>query len=284
MVFFIQVAPDDMFCELGVGHFLRNDKLHLRRGDCEPKAIGPSSLLNHILSLSGDAKSLCTSNGGQGVATVAFTRKLCFPNVSRVDCQEAGHENSSAMLAIYRELFWQYGLHNLSREGLTEEASELLMSDSDALQQLNAYADDGLTPLHVASREGHIGMVSALLDHGAVVNQRRLGHRSTPLHYAIQYQHVGVVELLLKHGAYVDRKAWDHFNRSFTAMHMHTFSSAEMQELLFNACPELAVFDAAANSGLVNGSSKRNRIRDKSLREGKCKWRLQRAREITDGS
>ena len=60
--------------------------------------------------------------------------------------------------------------------------------------------DNGSTPLHLASREGHGGVARLLLEHGAdTTAQDRLG--STPLHLALQWGHEDVVRLLLEHGA-----------------------------------------------------------------------------------
>ena len=60
--------------------------------------------------------------------------------------------------------------------------------------------DNRLTPLHLASREGHLDIARFLIEHGANVtaHQREL----TPLHHASQRGHLDLARLLVEHGAY----------------------------------------------------------------------------------
>jgi ankyrin repeat protein len=59
----------------------------------------------------------------------------------------------------------------------------------------------GLSPLHLAARQGHSDVVAALLDAGADVNQRTTGDQSTPLLVAIINGQFDLAKLLLDRGA-----------------------------------------------------------------------------------
>ena len=58
----------------------------------------------------------------------------------------------------------------------------------------------GLTPLHHASRGGHVGCCLALLRAGADAGARSAGG-ATPLHRAAYMGHADVVKILLRHGS-----------------------------------------------------------------------------------
>jgi ankyrin repeat domain-containing protein 50 len=58
------------------------------------------------------------------------------------------------------------------------------------------------TPLHLASRKGHVKAARVLLDRGAGAEARDK-HNSTPLHLASRGGHVEVVRLLFEHGAHI---------------------------------------------------------------------------------
>jgi ankyrin repeat protein len=64
--------------------------------------------------------------------------------------------------------------------------------------------DGGVTPLHVAAREGDVEMIRLLLAHRSPVDPRDR-YRATPLHYAAARKQVGAVRALLAAGA--DRRA-----------------------------------------------------------------------------
>ena len=65
----------------------------------------------------------------------------------------------------------------------------------------------GLTPLHLASREGHIEVARFLVECGADARAQDCD-LSTPLHLASQQGHLEVVRFLIEHGA--DVRAHDH--------------------------------------------------------------------------
>jgi ankyrin repeat protein len=79
------------------------------------------------------------------------------------------------------------------------DVARLLISSG---ADVNAEADSGYTPLHVASGLGQTPMVDLLLKAGG--NPNALDTRGTPLHAAVLGGHKEVVELLLKNGARFD--------------------------------------------------------------------------------
>ena len=62
------------------------------------------------------------------------------------------------------------------------------------------YFDDGLTPLHLASRQGHLDIARFLVEHSANVAAQDQGG-STPLHLASERGHLDLARLLVEHGA-----------------------------------------------------------------------------------
>ena len=59
----------------------------------------------------------------------------------------------------------------------------------------------GATPLYIASQEGHLNVVEALLRAGALPNKARTSDGNTPLYIASHGGHLNVVEALLRAGA-----------------------------------------------------------------------------------
>jgi ankyrin repeat protein len=62
----------------------------------------------------------------------------------------------------------------------------------------------GYTPLHYASRAGHIDIVKVLIEAGAAVNAVTSVSLASALHRAAYAGHLKVVEILLQAGAVVD--------------------------------------------------------------------------------
>jgi hypothetical protein len=60
--------------------------------------------------------------------------------------------------------------------------------------------DDGWTPLHSASREGHVDIVELLIQHGADVN-KQTNNQETPLHLASASGKLEILQLLVERGA-----------------------------------------------------------------------------------
>ena len=66
-----------------------------------------------------------------------------------------------------------------------------------------ACMQNGFTPLHLTSQEGHTDMVTLLLDRRANSNSRAK-NGLTPMHLAAQEDHVPVAEILVKYKAQID--------------------------------------------------------------------------------
>jgi ankyrin repeat protein len=59
------------------------------------------------------------------------------------------------------------------------------------------------TPLHAASRRGHVNVAKVLLDYGADVNAQD-SYDQTPLFLASCHEHIEFMRFVLKHGANVN--------------------------------------------------------------------------------
>jgi len=88
------------------------------------------------------------------------------------------------------------GLHLAAYFGV-EAVVKLLLED------VNSKASDGQTPLHWASKSGHLETAQLLLEKGADVNAIDRTIR-TPLHWASQNGHLETAQLLLEKGANVN--------------------------------------------------------------------------------
>jgi ankyrin repeat protein len=90
-------------------------------------------------------------------------------------------------------------LHLASKEGHVDIARFLIEHGADA----GARDNDNCTPLHWASQQGHSEVVRVLVERGVEVNAR--DHSDwTPLHAASQNGRLEVVRFLLEHGADAD--------------------------------------------------------------------------------
>jgi len=111
-------------------------------------------------------------------------------------------------------------LHYFSRDGSIENVLSMLAEDNE---EMNAKSfldlpskNYGWTPLHLASLNGHLEVVKALLDKGAnpsVMNKSG----SMPLHDAIAKGHLEVVQYLLEKGAAKDVNTLHNFK---TPLHL----------------------------------------------------------------
>jgi len=66
---------------------------------------------------------------------------------------------------------------------------------------VSAQAEDGTTPLHLASSKGHVDVARILVERGADVSAQA-EDGTTPLHLASSKGHVDVAQILVEHGAY----------------------------------------------------------------------------------
>ncbi len=83
-------------------------------------------------------------------------------------------------------------------------AADLRRMGGRSKRRLNAYSEDGFTPLHLAAFHGHGDAVELLLDLGAEIEARSTNRRLpgvTPLHSAAAGHQTAVAVLLLDRGA-----------------------------------------------------------------------------------
>ncbi|XP_014767550.1 ankyrin repeat domain-containing protein 39 [Octopus bimaculoides] len=100
----------------------------------------------------------------------------------------------------------------------------------------NATDTSGYTPLHYASRSGHLEICKLLVEHGANVNCTTASGLATPLHRAAYSGHSSVVKFLLDKGA--DPFKCDADGR--TALHKAAVKSdADIISLLLHRYPQL---------------------------------------------
>src|SRR5688500_10593653 len=92
--------------------------------------------------------------------------------------------------------------HTAAEHGDTEKVLALLHAGID----VEAEDDMGYTALRLASAGGHIGIVKALLEHGANTNAADEAEFYTALMGASANGHTEIVSLLLNHGADVNAK------------------------------------------------------------------------------
>jgi hypothetical protein len=88
-------------------------------------------------------------------------------------------------------------LHHCAKNGFTSSVKRLL-----SIRNINVNVKDlyGSTPLHWATRNGHIEIARLLLQNGADVNARCI-IGITPLHFSAIFGHVDILHLLVENGA-----------------------------------------------------------------------------------
>ena len=91
-----------------------------------------------------------------------------------------------------------YGHGNDASTVLVAERLVACGADFDAKS-----SQSGITPIHIAARDGHIDMLLCLIRHGADVDSRDC-RQWTPLHHGAEHAHSDVLGLLLENGALVD--------------------------------------------------------------------------------
>ena len=78
-----------------------------------------------------------------------------------------------------------------------------LLKEIAAVNKANLFSKDhnGWTPLHEASRSGHVAVIQYLLDEGAQINERtHFGIGASPLWWAEKKKRTEAIALLKKHG------------------------------------------------------------------------------------
>jgi uncharacterized protein len=94
-------------------------------------------------------------------------------------------------------------LYDLAHDGNVEAIAKWLDARPD---DLNAFMDDGMAPLHVACMFGHETLVRYLIGRGALVNLNAMNSsRVTPLHLAVGFRDetiaAQIAQLLIASGA-----------------------------------------------------------------------------------
>ena len=128
------------------------------------------------------------------------------------------------------------GLHNILKALAIEQSQDVH----------SQRFDDRLTPLHLASKEGHLGVARILIEHGAdAAAKDNLG--STPLHRASESGYVELARFLVEHGtdaAAKDQGGWTPLHRASAAGHV------ELARLLLEHGADTAAKDLVGSTPL----------------------------------
>ena len=111
-------------------------------------------------------------------------------------------------------------LHLASQDGHTDIVEEFLKNAhcyKDALKSTNDRSD--ITPLHQASYNCHPETVKALIDAGSKVNSKT-DNGYTPLHYAAQQGNIEVAQIVYEAGADINATATLKNQSNITALHL----------------------------------------------------------------
>lgn len=105
----------------------------------------------------------------------------------------------------------RYGRYNTVKQLLDSEKGSFIINESDG---------DGLTPLHIASQQGHTRVVQLLLNRGALLHRDHFGRN--PLHLAAMAGYTQTIELLFSvHTHLLDQIDKD----GNTALHLATMEN-----------------------------------------------------------
>jgi ankyrin repeat protein len=136
-----------------------------------------------------------------------------------------GDRAAAAALARDRDL----DVFEAAALGALEALIERCEEDSS---RVNAYAEDGWTPLHLAAFFGNVEIAKELLRRNAVIDARSLKDHVTPLQSACAGDHTLVASLLIAAGADVNARG----DGGYTALDSaQRNGNAEIVELLHAA-------------------------------------------------
>ncbi|CAL8085284.1 unnamed protein product [Calicophoron daubneyi] len=107
-------------------------------------------------------------------------------------------------------------LHLAAKRGRVKAARQLIQAQP---KDVNAFGQNDLTPLHVATHYNHLRVVELLLDSGAEVGCRA-GNGYTPLHIAAKHNHLDIATLLLAQESDGFRIADAESRSGFTPLHL----------------------------------------------------------------
>ena len=143
----------------------------------------------------------------------------------------------------FRNLQNESVLHFAARGGHQEAALELLKRGANP----NCRDTRGLTPLFVACRHGHMGIVALLLDYNCDVNSQDAQTGKTTLHWAIQHGSLEAVMELLDCGSDPNIK-----DRNWQTPFMLALSLGrrDILELLLHAGCHVTTTDSSHNTAL----------------------------------
>ena len=92
-------------------------------------------------------------------------------------------------------------LHIATKQGRVDIVKALLEKGAKIEQKCQ-----GMTPLNIAAAQGHVEVIKVLLEKGANIEQASFG-QLTPLHFAVNHGHLPAVKILLEHGADIHTKS-----------------------------------------------------------------------------
>ena len=87
-------------------------------------------------------------------------------------------------------------LHYASKNGHLNIVKFLIATGAE----IDTLSTNNVTPLLHACNQGHYSVINFLLNNGANINHQNI-HKSTSLHYAVDGKHLKIVKLLIQRGA-----------------------------------------------------------------------------------
>jgi len=134
-----------------------------------------------------------------GVSTTVIRPVQDETNIARVDQVEVPRNNREEQDGLNENL-----MRAVSANDSRAEIEALIHDGAD----VNHRAEDGTTPLHIATDIGNLPVIDALLQANAQINQRD-GNNETALHLATSRGNLNIVQLLIRNGADANLAASD---------------------------------------------------------------------------